>query len=56
MIQSGTAASSGTFSTSVSGAYKLYVIALNSEASTKSLDVTATQNGTQLAQTTLEYH
>ena len=56
IVQWGTAASSATISVSVTGAYKLIVIALNNEASTYNLTISATLNNTALTGQTLSYN
>jgi hypothetical protein len=56
IIQSGTAANSVTFNANASGNYKLLVIALNSEASTYSLDISVSINGTIVQGVTKEYN
>ena len=54
--QSGTAASSASVTASFTGSCYLMVLALNSEASTKSLDIAVTINGTAATGTTVDYH
>lgn len=56
VLQSGTAATSTSFTISEAGTFQLIVIALNSEASTYDLNVSATQNGISLTATTIDYH
>ncbi len=56
IVQSGTAASSGTFAVTAGGDYSLYVVALNSEASTYNLNIAASCNGAALTGETLEYN
>lgn len=56
ILQSGTGSSSATFTATVSGSYILYVIALNSEASTYQLDISATKNGGALTGETLGFN
>lgn len=56
LINSGTGQSSATFTPSAAGTFKLYVIALNGEASTKTLNVSASLGGNNLTGTTVEYH
>ena len=56
IAQSGTGSFNQTFTVTETGQYRLYVIALNSEASTYQLTVTAAKNGEALTGETLDYH
>ncbi len=56
VFNTGWAASSASFTITDAGEYDLYVIAMNSEASTKSLDTSATQNDTALGVETIANH
>lgn len=56
ILQSGTAASSASVNVTVTGTYKLIVIALNSEASTKGLTISASLNNTALTGENLAYN
>ena len=56
IMQSATGGSSATITANASGQYKLLAIAMNSEASTKTLTISATLNGTDLSGSTLEYN
>jgi len=56
IVKSGSGATSVSFTTNSNGSYKLFVIALNSEASTYDLNISATQNGTAITGESLAYH
>ena len=56
ILQSGTAASSASVNVTVTGTYKLIVIALNSEASTNGLTISASLNNTALTGENLAYN
>ena len=56
LIQNGTATSSASITATIAGRFKLFVIAMNSEASTKDLDIAATLNGVALTGSTLGYN
>lgn len=53
IMQSGSGTDSATFTVNASGTYQLLVLALNSEASTYSLDISVTKNGTSVSGDTL---
>ena len=56
VLQTGSAWSNTTFSCSSSGTFKLLVLALNSESSTKNLTLTVELNNVAVTGTTLDYH
>ena len=56
LIASGSGARTASYTSTVSGSYKLLVIAMNSEAETKDLVISASKNGTALTGSTLRYN
>ena len=56
LLQSGTARYSADFTAESAGALQLFVLALNSEASTFALTLDVTRNGAALGGETLDYH
>lgn len=56
ILQSGTAASSASVNVSVTGSYKLIIIALNSEASTRDLTLSVALNNAAITGETLAYN
>lgn len=56
LLQSGTARNSITVNTTVTGNYKLFVLAINSEASSYDLTIAASLNSTALTVETSEYN
>jgi hypothetical protein len=56
IIQTGTGASTASFTAQRGGSFKLFVLALNSEASTYSLDIAVTQGGAALSGAVAAYN
>ena len=56
VITSGTASYSAELSIDNAGVYQLFVIAMNSEASTKNLTISTTQDDTPITGTTVDYN
>lgn len=56
LLQSGTAKNAATVNTTVTGHYKLFVLAINSESTSYDLTITASLNGTALTAETSEHN